>query len=1120
MDANALFVTSPPMRQCQLLGASLRQKHQQCIRGLRRVSAPSRTVTTALTPQRPDPNFKKKKGRNKPLAQWQKHIDRDQNADNRGVGFWPMGSHERLAKERLVRDTFSEAYNRRILSDVDVRSTVDTILEGDGPLDNLIFTLRARYMEHMRSQNVYDKHPELTDVQRTLYNKTVKEIRRCDELYYADDPKPLVRDQDYDELVMHVLELERLFPELVTPDSPTQTVGHSAAKRSTELYEAIEESGEQIRAAEMQWRPKALAPPRIFKQLKHPIPMLSLSNAYNQRDLTSFGKKVEECGSRVAIEMKIDGVALSLHYKNRKLKKAVTRGNGRIGDDVTSNIRAGLLGRGVVSDLPDDAPDDFMVIRGEVFITPEDFQALLMEAETNLTNARNAAAGAIKHKDSREVRKRRVQFVAYECMRQDEETEEFSHVWKTQSETLAGLPTWGFGAMPKFTVVDSIDEAQLFAAQVEEQREELPFETDGVVLKVDDAEKRHALGHTAKSPRGAIALKFTARSVVTTVSSVKMQVSRTGAITPVAELVPTTIGGATIRRATLHNFDEVKRLGVGVGDEVVLERGGDVIPKITRVVSQGERRVPIVVPTACPCCGASVKVKTNDAGNTEVSCSESNVCAGQNLGRLIHFVSRDAMEITGMGTKTISKLLDSGLVVRLADFFKLTMEDLLTLDGIKEKTANSLYSAIRDAAGNRTLERLIIALGVPGIGRTSARALALKAETLDGLRDLTSPGNPALLSMPNVAEKSAERIAEYLRSTRIQTELRELNRVLVLSGVVEEPDDVDDDTKNVSVRGIQISGKQFAFTGTLNSMCRREAMKRIREAGGRVGVLTVKTDYLICGVDPGFKYQKAQRLRVPVLFEDDLVELFENKDPEEDEEKSEVVVNEQGSEEPIVETVQAEVVDDGGTKEVGDESEDEDVEESAELLTPEEKKMISDVGHDYEYKSLDKQKYGPHYNPKKQCLEYEMSLAELLHTDFKDFGSRKQKEPSKEFLEVDKEAVEAGRRAVAAMPKGFEKETKQVAKRKPKAKKNLAKGEFPWTDLNSFIEHMLDGVTEPDEKADVSLPTEEELDALLDQALSNPDNMELLLNIQKRHPVTEKDKRDADAKGDGDDFIF
>lgn len=849
--------------------------------GFRHAKIAGRGRIVALTPRVPSKGKKKKEEK----KLWAGCGPTPEKSYRPGIGFGPVGSVERTEAERKARRQYEDLRDGMTQEEA---IALTGVLNG-GPLDQLFYTLRAAWLDRIYDRLYKKREPRLTDDVEALYDLVVKEIRECDSLYYADDPRPKIPDREYDELVLHLIELERHFPELIKPDSPSQTVGHCAAARSAKLYSDNDLSDTPLDAVESSWRPVT----HKWRQVQHPVSMLSLANAYSSRDLLTFAKRVEGTDSTICVEMKIDGVALSLHYQNRKLELAATRGNGRIGDDVTVNVRAALLQRGVPEVLPDDAPSGLVIVRGEVFISPQDFATVNALLDVKMSNARNAAAGALKHKDSTQVAKRRIQFIAYDCVTSSphghtestpsqkadadpRDGRSFRSHWATQEETLRGLEEWQFGAMQRYRTCDSVKAAEEFASQMELARKHLPFEADGIVLKINDSELRARVGHTAKAPRGAIAYKFAARSVLTTISNVVMQVSRSGVITPVAELQPVVIGGATISRATLHNFDEIKRLDVAVGDTVRLERGGDVIPKIVAVHLREEEgmRTPIDIPKECPCCGAEVSVEQSPS--TTVICTDSVSCAGQNLGRLIHFASRNAMDISGLGTKTASKLLDSGLVVLLADLFKLSVDDILDLDGYAAKSAATLHESIQNAATSRSVEQIIIALGIPGVGRASARALALKAITLDRLLHLGSGGRDGLLSLPNVAEKSAESIVKYINSPRLQREIKELALVVSPARIVDDENSPYDALVEESETASQaISGKTFAITGTLNSMARPAIVRLLKGAGGRVvSTVTKKTDYLISGVDPGFKYYKAQRIQVPILFEEDLPNLF------------------------------------------------------------------------------------------------------------------------------------------------------------------------------------------------------------------------------------------------------
>lgn len=816
----------------------------------------------------------------------------------------------------------------------------------EGPAAMLLHTLRARWLERIRRDKV-DKPVKLTSDVAELYERLVKEILMCDECYYGPNPTQRIRDEEYDELIMHLLELETRFPQLRKPDSPSQLVGHAAAvPRGDEIITPL------TLATTLSQR---------FPPFRHAGKMLSLANAYKPEDIQAFLTRASKAqkflaaskhrgasmpGERLPtavqadeadsgasqdpwplcfVEVKVDGVALSLSYRQGKLSSGATRGDGIVGDDITENVRASLIGRGVLETIP---VSDDVDIRGEVYIRPDEFAQLSLDEEVRLQNPRNAAAGALKHKDPKESSKRMLRFVAYECLAvhtdsdaipgrsqppaehvkyakrcENNETSNdqlaarfsISNYWASQEETVTGLQNWGLEAMPIYKMCRDVKEIHEFAVDIEARRKELPFEADGVVIKINDSELRNALGSTSKSPRGAIALKFAAIGAVSVIESVAMQVSRIGAVTPVAILSPVSIGGVTITRASLHNFDEVERLGVAINDKVLVQRGGDVIPKIKEVreFAPEDVRRPIRIPEVCPSCGGPVTVRNFVDGATTVLCGNVEKCTAQELGRLIHFSAKQAMNISGLGMKTLYKLMFSQLVAAPADLFALDFNGLMRLDKFGEKSATNLLNSIRDAATNRSLERLVIGLGVPGVGRGSARHLALLAQTMDGLIELQHCSVARLMEMPNFAEKSAEHVLEFFKSARVQDELKILKKYIRPISVVDSTNSsvsylsgADGNQSDVGSDGSQQSdsttegknlfeGKSFAFTGKLELMNRPAAMDVIRDLGGRV-VRTVskKTDYVIFGSNPGVKYQKALRVKVTTLAEEDLMNML------------------------------------------------------------------------------------------------------------------------------------------------------------------------------------------------------------------------------------------------------
>lgn len=772
----------------------------------------------------------------------------------------------------------------------------------DSPVSNLLQLLRTRSVEReMIEEDGRTVH--MTDDVPYLYKGLIDEILLCDQLYYADDPKPRVSDQDYDELIMHLLELERRFPELIVQHSPSQNIGHTASARAAQLALDGEIADEPVNSM-TSFASTVSTSTKRFAPYRHPALMLSLDNAYSHDDLLSFVRRAENAGSSIAAELKIDGVALSLEYRHGKLVAASTRGTGRIGDNVTENVISALTGRGVVLSISGEHVPEWMLVRGEVFISPKDFTSLNQSLERPLSNARNAAAGALKHKDVDECKRRQLQFIAYECLTaniedvEDAESRncatsngsmkttgdivrlsvEATNTFSTQEETLFNLQSWGFGSMVRHSVCNSLEELEMFAIDVENERDALPMEVDGIVFKFNDSRAREKAGHTARAPRGSIAFKFAAQSRVTTVTDVVMQVSRQGIITPVAVLEPVRIGGATLSRATLHNFEEVERLGVAIGDNVRLERGGDVIPKVISVERKGDassRRL-IKAPETCPSCGGGIVANAGKNRVIMYTCKNNYACTGQTLGRLIHFASRDAMDIQLMGKKTAQRLVSAGLVVVVADIFRLTLDDILSLEGYGEKSALKLLASISEVANSRSLERLLLGLGLPGIGRIGARSLALKVESIGGLLAIGSSedGKDILLGIPNIAEKTASALYEHLQREQYVAELMALEQLVKPIKIVDDEEvevsENEEDKSNIVV------GSSFAFTGKFVEMNRPNVMKWVKQNGGRVvNDVSKKTDFVVCGLDPGNKLFKAQRLKKQVVKEEEFFLFFD-----------------------------------------------------------------------------------------------------------------------------------------------------------------------------------------------------------------------------------------------------
>jgi len=640
-------------------------------------------------------------------------------------------------------------------------------------------------------------------------------IRRHDHLYYVL-AEPEISDFEYDQLFAELVRLEEAHPELVSPNSPTRRVG-----------------GRPLDGLE---------------QVEHAQPMLSLDNSYSKSELRAWYARVErELGrdpGSMATELKIDGVSISLVYENGRLARAVTRGDGNIGDNVTANART-------IRSLPlvlAGAPQ-LLEVRGEVYMarsTFDDLNRMRREAgEAEFANPRNATAGSIRLLDSSQAARRRLSVWCYQVGRASDR-ESASHV-----EDLRWLAGFGLPVSPHVERCANLDEVEAFIDRWEERRKELDFETDGIVVKLDGAAERQALGATARAVRWAIAYKFPPEGRTTVVRNVVVQVGRTGVLTPVAELVPVTLSGSTVSRATLHNFDEVERLDLMVGDTVWVTKGGEVIPKVVGVVSS-ERpadAVPVAVPTHCPSCGtATVRVE----GEVALRCPNPE-CPAVVAARLRHFTSRGAMEIEGLGGKKLEQLISAGLITDEASLWDLDPDTLTALPRWQETSANKLLGELA-AARSRPLHRLLFALGIPGIGERVAKQLARRFPTLEALA-AASPEEleaidgigPSLSSALGAwfADDGNRRLVERLRARG-----------------------VDPVEKRSDDRGEQpLAGTTFVVTGAL-SRSRREVKARLEELGARVvGSLSNNTTHLLVGSDAGSKLAKAESLGVEIVDE-------------------------------------------------------------------------------------------------------------------------------------------------------------------------------------------------------------------------------------------------------------
>jgi len=656
------------------------------------------------------------------------------------------------------------------------------------------------------------------------------ELARHDDLYYRE-AAPEITDRDYDTLVSQLAALESEFPELAASDSPTARVGSDSDAR--------------------------------FPSRPHSHPMISLQNSYDLADVTAFARRVhrelDRSGILYTVEPKIDGVALAVRYEDGRLTTALTRGDGRSGDDITSNAKEI---RGVPDVLPDGWRDrlpahpDAIELRGEVYLTFSRLQRLnqarLEADEAPLANPRNATAGTLKTLDAAVVRARGLAVSFYQILPLDGETGLATHRDEIEALRALGVPVNDFlrGAGDTAELAAALDELSAL-------RTELDYPIDGAVIKVDDLAAHARLGATAKAPRWGLAFKFAAEEAETVLEGVTLQVGRTGVITPVAELAPVELAGTTVSRATLHNRDELTRLDLRVGDTVRGAKGGDIIPKVLDavLVLRPDGAVPVPWPMACPACGEPI-ARAEEAAAYRCS---NPVCPAQVARRLRHFAGRDACDIEGLGEKGVAQLLEAGLVADLPDLFNLQRDVLAALPGWADKSAESLLKAVARAK-DRPWAAKIFALGIPGVGVTTASVLARAYPNVAALR---SADARVMADLPGLGETSAvRRIGAFLVDARVARLLDQLVAVGFLRDTevgTEAPAPPADSW---------FAGKTFVLTGTLASYTRSAARQVIERLGGKVtGSVSGRTNAVIAGADPGSKHLKAQKLGVAVLNE-------------------------------------------------------------------------------------------------------------------------------------------------------------------------------------------------------------------------------------------------------------
>ena len=669
---------------------------------------------------------------------------------------------------------------------------------------------------------------DLTQLSRSAakdhIDKLRREIRHHDYLYYVKD-RPEISDEEYDRLFDRLKRLERQFPDLMTPDSPTQRVGAKPAQE--------------------------------FRIVEHTAPMLSLEATREEDDVRRFDERARRSLSgkvRYLLEEKFDGASVELVYESGMLTRAVTRGDGREGEEVTENVKTirsvplRLHGEG------DRRPPKLLALRGEVMMEISAFEALnrkLLEAGNEpFANPRNAAAGSLRQLDPRVTAERPLEATVYEVMAV--EGAQFS----TDSQAFKALEAWRLPTPGRIFAVSTADEIVKRHAQLAEERDRLPYEIDGMVIKLDDLGVRQKLGSTAHHPRWAIAYKFAPRANQTRIEQIAIQVGRTGVLTPVALMRPVEVGGVTIARATLHNREEVQRKDLRVGDLVRIQRAGDVIPEVVeRIVEPARKREPpFNMPSKCPACGSRIVVR-----GPYTVCPNRFACPAQLKGRIKHFASRGALDIEGLGEQTVSALIDRGLVSNLGDLFRLNKNDLLRLEGFAERSAAKLVDAIQN--GRRVeLGRLLYALGIPEVGAAAARDLAQHFRSLEKLR---AASREELEQVSGIGPSMSEAIYEFFRDKRNQHAIAGLLRAGIEIIETKKP------------KKQPLSGKTFVFTGSLNRFSRSEAQKLVESLGGQpASSVSSQTDYVVVGSDPGKKLDQAKSAGVRMLSEARFVDLL------------------------------------------------------------------------------------------------------------------------------------------------------------------------------------------------------------------------------------------------------
>jgi len=665
-----------------------------------------------------------------------------------------------------------------------------------------------------------------------------QQIHQYNHQYYVLD-EPSVPDAEYDRLMRELLALEAEFPQLKTMDSPSQKVGGAALKS--------------------------------FSQVTHQLPMLSLDNVFSPDEWQAFVKRIKdrlksEHDFAICAEPKLDGLAVSLRYENGVFVQAATRGDGSVGENITENVRT-------IKSIPlrlqgDDYPD-ILEVRGEVFMPKSSFESLNQQAikkgEKGFANPRNAAAGSLRQLDSKIAAKRNLAFYAYGIgyvgASETNDDQGIDETWLANShyQRLCQIKALGLPMCPEVKLLDNADKVEAFYQDILQQRDALSYEIDGTVFKVDDIELQEQLGFVARAPRWATAYKFPAQEELTILEAVDFQVGRTGAITPVARLKPIFVGGVTVSNATLHNQDEINRLGIQINDTVIIRRAGDVIPQIVSVVldRRPENAQVISFPSECPVCQSAVM---KAEGEAVLRCTGGLYCQAQRKEAIKHFASRKALDVDGLGDKLVEQLVDEGLIKTPADLFKLTELDVSTMERMGKKSADNLINGLL-AAKKTTLAKFVYALGIREVGETTASNLVFYFLTFDAIKLATEE---QLQQVPDVGVIVAKNIVNFFAQSHNVEVVEELEAIMSWPKIEVKSDDE-----------LPLKDQTFVLTGTLSQMGRNEAKAALQALGAKVsGSVSAKTHYLVAGEKAGSKLTKAQDLGVSVLTEDEMIALI------------------------------------------------------------------------------------------------------------------------------------------------------------------------------------------------------------------------------------------------------